>query len=98
MSSKCQNDVNSKCKYSSKSWLLVIIIVAPIITSLITVVAVSYCGHKSFNNALTAAVSKTTSISLPQNSNNTIKITDENSFVGHIMDFYGTVITIFSIV
>ncbi|MDR2251448.1 MAG: hypothetical protein LBD98_01225 [Endomicrobium sp.] len=85
-----------ECRYSEKTWFLVIVGTA-IAVSLLTVIAVAYVGHKSFNNALMMVVSKTASISLPQNSSNTIKITDKNSFVEHITGFYETVITIFSI-
>lgn len=86
-----------KCKYSETTWFLVIAWIA-IVVSLLTVIAVAYLGHRSFNNALNTTVSNTTSISSPENSNNIIKITDENSFVGRIIGFYETVITIFSLI
>jgi hypothetical protein len=84
-----------KCKYSEKTWFLVIIGTA-IVVSFITIIAVAYLGHKSFNSAVLTTVSKVISIDAPHN-DNLIKITDKNTFVEHITGFYETVITIFSI-
>ena len=84
------------CKYSEKTWLLVVVGIS-IVFSLLTTIAVAYIGHKSFNNAVLTTVSKTTSIGTPQN-DNIIKVTNENTFVEYITGFYETVITIFSVI